>query len=105
MDREPAEDRLHHRLTGLDVDQLVTGGVPVQRAAMVGRDPRDRHVVVGEEHLTTGDGIASQREEVGADVARKEGLVLDRRRPVVLNDLGVDNRRRRMPVVEERGLP
>ncbi len=103
------EDRLDRARAGLDVDALVADGVAVERRRRrAGDDVADPDVVVAEHHPPALDGartvaLARRREEpVQREVARLERVVGRAGLVGQLPDLGVDDRRRDAPVVEQR---
>ncbi len=112
-DVQRPEDRLDGAGAGLHEHALVARRVAVERAGH-GRDHvRDPHIVVGQEVLTTRHGVGRvgvRGERVGGDelvraqVPRPQrvvGAAFGRRRVV---RVGLEDRRRQVVVVEQRGL-
>ena len=102
---DDAEHGLHDPAAGLDVQQLVTDGVAVQRRRFGRHDVRHCDVRVGEQQPAPGHCIRGSTgvELVGPHVPWQQRMVGDRRLRRWLPGLGSDDRGRQMPVVQQRG--
>ena len=86
----------------MHVDELIAERVAIQAGGLDGGGDTDGDVFVLEEAHAAEDGIAGGREIERAQVARLEGAVEGRLVGRARNRLGRDDRRRRVPVVEQR---